>query len=130
MERPFSYGLEMGDAAWINEPPMAGTPAPLTISIDGPPPVISVAGELDMSNMDALAGAIRTADEGAVTISLDLDGLEFIDSSGIRTLLMERRSLQARDRDLVIVSASSRVRRVMEVVNVWRLLSVDTVPRR
>jgi anti-anti-sigma factor len=82
----------MGDTAWISEPPMSGTPAPLAISIDGPPPVISVAGELDMSNMDALAVAIRTVDEDAVTISLDLDGLEFIDSSGIRTLLMERRS--------------------------------------
>jgi anti-sigma B factor antagonist len=108
---------------------VTGGPAPLAITIDGPPPVISVAGELDMSNTNTLAGAIRTVADSTATISLDLDGLEFIDSSGIRTLLMERRWLQSRDCDLVVVSASSRVRRVMEVVNVWRLLSVDAVPR-
>jgi anti-anti-sigma factor len=119
----------MGDAAFTREP-VWGTPATLSIEIDGPPPLLSVAGELDMSTTGALASAIRRASEGAGRISLDLGGLEFIDSSGIRTLLLQRKHLQARECEMVVVSASSRVRRVMEIIDVWRLLSVDAVPRR
>ncbi len=51
-------------------------------------------GELDLSNADALDGEIRLAETCAETITVDLRGLSFIDSSGLYVLL----DAQARSR--------------------------------
>jgi anti-anti-sigma factor len=57
-------------------------------------------GELDLASTDALAEAISRAEESdARRILVDLEDLEFIDSQGLRTLLVAaRRSALNSDR--------------------------------
>ncbi|MBB2948422.1 anti-anti-sigma factor [Actinoplanes lutulentus] len=51
-------------------------------------PVLAAAGEIDMSNADAFASALRVAVAGAAAAALlvDLTAVEYLDSSGLATL--------------------------------------------
>jgi anti-sigma B factor antagonist len=48
---------------------------------------LALEGELDLSNTQTLDQEIRLAEASATTITLDLRGLEFIDSSGLKIIL-------------------------------------------
>ncbi len=79
--------------------------------------VVSPIGELDLSNADLLAKAISGAREtGASALVLDLTGLSFMDSSGLRILLDTWNEAQVSDRRLtLVVPKDGIVRRVLEV---------------
>ena len=58
---------------------------------------VTVAGELDVSNAEALDRAIRDAEESdARRIVIDMRELAFIDSTGLSVLLSARRRLDDR----------------------------------
>ena len=63
---------------------------------------------------------------------VDLSPVAFIDSTGIGALLAARRRAQNLGGDLVLVGASSRVRRVLRLTQVERVLTcydrIDDVP--
>jgi anti-sigma B factor antagonist len=64
--------------------------------------VVAVTGEIDLTNSDAMQAAV----EGTATpvVVLDLSGVTFLDSSGIRAIDQARRCLLAVERSLVVVS--------------------------
>ena len=47
---------------------------------------LELEGELDLSNHDVLENEIRLAETSAETITIDLQGLTFMDSSGLHVL--------------------------------------------
>jgi len=78
-------------------------------------------GEIDVSNGPALRGLLareRKATAGDVT--LDLSGLRFIDSSGIRVLLGAARELESEGRRLVVRDVPRGVRRIFDLLGVER----------
>ena len=81
--------------------------------------VIEVHGELD------LAVAARLGDELAAIplegdVLIDLSACEFVDSTGIATILVARRELHGADRRLALVGASGQVRRLFQLVGLDR----------
>jgi anti-anti-sigma factor len=79
--------------------------------------LIALTGELDLSGaapldeeIDRLAGA-----EGVRRVVLDLRGLEFMDSSGLRLVALAERRLGAADRELVLVRGPEAVQRVFAI---------------
>ena len=64
--------------------------------------VVTVTGEIDLTNADALQGAVDGTTTPAVV--LDLSRVAYLDSSGIRAIDRSRRRLVSEDRSLVIVS--------------------------
>jgi len=64
--------------------------------------VVSVTGEIDLTNADAMQGALEATTTQAVV--LDLSGVSFLDSSGIRAIDRSRRRLVSEERSLLIVS--------------------------
>jgi len=72
----------------------------ISLTFDDSLYVIELYGELDLASAPDVERAIARAEEtSAVTILVDLSGLEFIDSSGLRALLTEsRRSSTGTDR--------------------------------
>jgi anti-anti-sigma factor len=64
--------------------------------------VIAIGGELDLTNSQRLADALSAA--SATTVILDLGGLDFIDSAGMRTIDQMRRLLASAGRTLLIVA--------------------------
>lgn len=77
---------------------------------------LEVRGELDLAGSEALESALATVPEG-MDLVIDLSGVEFIDSSGIRTLILTRNV-----RGTTLVSPSRSVRHTFEVANVLHLL--------
>jgi anti-anti-sigma factor len=67
----------------------------ITVSQDGTIDVIEARGELDMSNVDALNGALRAAlSDHTTSCVLDLSGLGFVDSSVIHTIVRWSKDVQ------------------------------------
>jgi len=79
--------------------------------------VVSPSGELDMSNGELFEEAISDAlAKGAEALVLDLTGLVFMDSSGLRILLDTWNESKLAERPLtLVVPKNGLVRRVLEV---------------
>lgn len=77
---------------------------------------VALAGDLDLAGADALESALAAA-PGDLALSIDLTEIEFIDSSGIRSLI-EARNV----RGTALVNPSRAVRRTFELANVEHLL--------
>ena len=75
-------------------------------------PVVSISGELDMSNAEAVSVAIEAViDDQANRVIFELGALTFMDSTGI-TLLLE---VCNRVGSIEVRSPTSTVRRVIEI---------------
>ena len=64
--------------------------------------VLTVTGEIDLSNADAMQAAVEHTTTPAVV--LDLSAVPFLDSSGIQAIDRSRRLLLSEERSLLIVS--------------------------
>ena len=90
--------------------------------------LISLTGELDLSGAPPLEEEIAalSAREGVRRVVLDLRELEFMDSSGLRTVALAERSLNAAGRELVLVRGREAVQRVFAITRLdERLRFVD-----
>ncbi|TML79618.1 MAG: STAS domain-containing protein [Actinobacteria bacterium] len=109
---------EQGDPAMDGQRREVG--AMLEISVEQPSDgvfVITPSGELDLSNGELLSDAMSDArGKDAKTLVLDLTGLTFMDSSGLRLLIDAWNESQIAERRLaIVVLDSGLVRRVLEV---------------
>lgn len=82
-----------------------------------------LAGEIDMSSRDAMLERLLAAAEAADDrLVVDLAGVAFIDSSGLKALLMVREDLTARGIALLIRGAHGSVLRLFELTSLGELL--------
>jgi anti-sigma B factor antagonist len=79
--------------------------------------LIALTGELDLSGAPPLEEEIAelTTRDGVRRVVLDLRELEFMDSSGLRTVALAERGLSAAGRRLVLVRGRETVQRVFTV---------------
>lgn len=96
-------------------------PDGLVLRIDGD--TIAVAGELDVATAPLLIDAIAAITHGPVTI--DLEEVGFIDSSGLGAVVAAHQRLAAAGRRLEITGRSPMVARVFEVSGVEEILRRD-----
>jgi anti-anti-sigma factor len=92
--------------------------------------VLSLAGDLDISNADGAARAIRRAEAGApAVLVLDLRRVTFVDSTMLRVIIAaHERGAEAGRR--VVVAASDAVKRLFRTTLLeWRLEIVDDPAR-
>jgi anti-sigma B factor antagonist len=90
--------------------------------------LIALTGELDLSGVPALDQEIEelAASPDVKRVILDLRGLAFLDSSGLRVVALAARRLSAADRSLVLVRGRESVQRVFEITRMSeRLEFVD-----
>jgi anti-sigma B factor antagonist len=84
---------------------------------------ISLSGEIDAHTAPRVAEAIAAV--GASTIDVDMSGVEFVDSSGLRVLVDAHQRLEANGGGLRLVDASPAVRRLLEISGVDGYLGVE-----
>ena len=77
--------------------------------------VIELKGDLDVSNADMLCQRLNDENPWAQTVVLDLAGLGFCDSSGLRTFLRCAKSALEAGGRLILREPSEVVRRSIEV---------------
>lgn len=93
-------------------------------SLDERSELLTVAGELDMSNSRELRRRVeRAVRDGRTRIVIDLTGLTHMDSSGMAALIDAHQLAHERGGRLVLVIASESVRRTVEVRGLDRLFT-------
>jgi anti-anti-sigma factor len=78
--------------------------------------ILAVAGEIDISNAEELVDGVRSLVDGAEgEVVLRLQDCGFIDSIGIKALIVLARELQTRGQTLVLSGLNGEPRRVFEI---------------
>jgi anti-sigma B factor antagonist len=89
--------------------------------------ILAVDGEIDIATAPVLDEAIEQAvSDGCEKIAIDLTSVSFMDSTGLRTLIVAHRSLEGTEGRLVVIPGSGPIRRLLEVAGVVDTL--DVVP--
>lgn len=83
-------------------------------------------GEIDAAGVDLLAGHLDPLPEGVADIIIDLAGVTFIDSSGLRALIEVHQRAQQSSRRVVMADPSPAVRRLFDISGLVPYLHVGT----
>lgn len=84
---------------------------------------IKLKGRLDASWSDRVGQALdECVQSGEHTIALDMAGVDYISSAGIRVLVIHARQLKGIQGRLLVVNASTMVRKALELVGLGELL--------
>ena len=99
------------------------TQAPITIKTwkEGDTPVVSLSGELDLSNTEQVRAQLEDALAGGTNrLVFEVSELEFMDSSGIALLA----SAAQRVREVEIREPPATVRRLLELTGLTEILRI------
>jgi len=84
--------------------------------------LLTLQGELDLASAPRLEEELKQAEQaGAGVVRIDLSGLTFMDSTGMRTLLLAQRRSQELEHRLTLRRGPHQVQRVFELTG-----SIDT----
>jgi anti-sigma B factor antagonist len=87
---------------------------------------VSLVGELDIRSAPNLEQRLASAQASEVrTVVVDMSGLQFIDSTGLRVLLRAKQRADGDGRELRIDNAQSQVRRLFELAGILEVLSLE-----
>ncbi len=90
---------------------------------------MSVSGELDLASSTALEEELgRLADAGGGLVILDLRELDFMDSTGLSTLVRAQARLQQGGRRLGVVRGAAQVQRLLALTGVADRLELADSP--
>ncbi|HEX2046955.1 MAG TPA: STAS domain-containing protein [Acidimicrobiales bacterium] len=92
-------------------------------SVDHREAVVAVNGELDMATAPELSQSLAgVLDQHPRRLTLELGGLEFIDSTGLTLLVRTSKELKEHEGALELAHPTPPVRRVLEIVGLDGLL--------
>lgn len=92
-------------------------------------PAIAVRGELDISGVEGLERSLAEVEsEQPPVLVIDLRGVTFLDSSGLRALLAADRRARRAGRRLALVRGPEPVQRVFEIALLDRRLTFVDAP--
>ena len=88
-----------------------------------------IVGRLDHNHTSALAGAVDTAlHDGRNYLILDLSGVEYMNSAGLRVLVQVYKEVQRTSGALVVANPSPQVMRLMNLVGLDSVLTIHQDP--
>jgi len=91
---------------------------------DGPVCTIVLTGDVDLASRPAVDEAMTSACTSAATVTVDLSGVTFMDSSGLNALIAAAKLAGESDCELAVCSPSDPVRRLFEIAGVGEVLKV------
>jgi anti-sigma B factor antagonist len=90
---------------------------------------VALSGELDIASAERLEEALAEVEgAGGATILLDLRGVEFIDSTGIRAVIAANERAEANGRRLAVVRGTKAVERVFRLTQLDERLDLVDDP--
>jgi anti-sigma B factor antagonist len=115
--------------------PGAEVASPLTLGIRivqyDDEAVIAVDGELDIATAPMLQREVEPLWSRPMNVlTVDLERVDFMDSSGLRALNELRTAAEERDVTFALFGVQPRVRRVLDVTGMGRLFELRTAPAR
>jgi anti-sigma B factor antagonist len=91
----------------------------IDIRREGERAVVALDGELDMASAPRLERALQSEQIGPDTmLVLDLQALQFIDSTGLRAILSLREAAHGRGQQFAVTRGSPQVQRLLDITGV------------
>lgn len=90
---------------------------------DGSTLVVGLEGRLDTSTAPELEESLKDALDGVSELTLDLNGLEYISSAGLRVLLSTQKIMNKQG-SMVIDNASEEVKEIFDVTGFSDILTI------
>lgn len=85
--------------------------------------IISIKGEIDSSNVGDFESQLMKAVAGVSNATLDLAGLEYVSSAGLRVFLKVQKMFGSGDA-LTIINTDEEVMEIFKVTGFFRLLNL------
>jgi anti-sigma B factor antagonist len=136
-QKPASSSLEGGpnSSARIRDPRIAYPTQPMdrgvtasgfeiTVSQANGLRVLRLAGDFDLAGVGLFESKLDRSGSPRETLVVDLRGLTFIDSSGLRAVVMADRQASARGGRCVVIRGSERIGRVLDLTGVGERLEL------
>lgn len=87
--------------------------------------VVAVRGEVDIATAPKLREKlVELASQGAQQLVVDLDAVEFLDSTGLGVLIGGMKRLRGLDGDLTLVCTQPRILKVFEITGLNRAFTI------
>jgi anti-anti-sigma factor len=87
--------------------------------------IVTANGRIDSSNAHELGAALTGAiDAGRTFLVLDLEGVDYMSSAGLREIVSALKQLRARDGDLRIANPSQRVLDILDLSGLYSVFQV------
>jgi anti-sigma B factor antagonist len=91
--------------------------------------VLRLDGELDLASVPTLEHAMTNETfDGMAEIVLDLRGLEFLDSTGLRAILLQDKRSTERGQTFALVRGPEQVQRLLDLTHVNEHLKIVSSP--
>jgi anti-anti-sigma factor len=90
--------------------------------------MVIVAGEIDAHTAIPLSAALAELEPGTAC-TIDLGDVDFIDSSGLRVLIMHAMRLREQGGSLTVCAASGSVQRVARIAGVGEFVGASAISR-
>jgi anti-sigma B factor antagonist len=90
--------------------------------------VVDLAGELDISSVQDLENELKASDGGPAFLVFDLRKLEFIDSTGLRSILRVESKMRSLGKKVVLVQGPESVKRVFRLTGLDERLEFVSEP--
>jgi anti-anti-sigma factor len=91
--------------------------------------VLQLTGELDLASSPVFERALEDSSLAASPLLvLDLDGLKFVDSTGLRIILLAHEGARSRGQQFAITPGSPQVQRLLNITSVAEHMSVIASP--
>jgi anti-sigma B factor antagonist len=87
---------------------------------------VRVHGEIDTATADQLLEAVQAWPDPVSSCVVDLEDCRFLDSSGIRALLLCQRHLDAGNATLRLVGVRPHIDRVLRIAGVQEVIQIGT----
>lgn len=85
-------------------------------------PVLGIVGEIDLSNAPHIYTLIwRTSRRGSQSLILNLERLDFMDSSGLQVLLRLREKLRSKKQDVCLVGPRPQIKKLLKLTGFDKL---------
>lgn len=99
---------------------------PMSVRTEGPATVVAVeSGAVDVHTAPSLRTELtRVLDSGAARVVVDLDGVDFLDSSALGVLVGVRADLVERHGTLAVVCSAPRLLRVFQITRLDEVLTI------
>ena len=87
--------------------------------------VLHVTGDVDIATAPRLREcAVALTGEGHRHLVIDLDGVDFLDSTGLGVLVGGLKRLRSHDGDLTLVCTQPRILKVFEITGLTKVFSI------
>ena len=88
-------------------------------------PLIVLTGEVDITTADKLSELVTSQlADGPLHLTIDVGGLDFADTAGIRVFLLAAKTLRERGGELVLLRPQRTLARVLEILGAEEVLTI------